>query len=342
VIHHDPTGEASHHPPPQNLAAFVDGSLDVAAREAMLGHLAACDYCSELVSEVVRFQTEEGGGSSTGSVGDDASATSAAGKTHLWRRHRWRRGLVPVGLLAAASLLVWFASPRLGWWTAGWAPLDGLLAEIPAAAFSEAWLSSQIEGHGWPETLGSGTLGGVEQTSFRMGVRAVELDVALRAGDAAAALRLTHLIERLTSNLEGGEFLAPLYAEPTGIRAELRKGALGETILHRHHQVDELLLEPAASGGTFIDPFWYAFGKWAQAARLAALTDSGAHFRSAAHRRFLTRLRGIDLPPDLQEPWEEIDQLLRGDDPSNPAVAAALAELIRRAGGGSSEMTVEQ
>jgi hypothetical protein len=80
------------------LAALADGSLDAAARAAVLPHLAACARCRGVLASVARALA-------------DASVTREVGAVEGVGRRRFFRIVVP--LAAAAVLLLVFAWPRL-------------------------------------------------------------------------------------------------------------------------------------------------------------------------------------------------------------------------------------
>jgi anti-sigma factor RsiW len=81
------------------VAAFVDGTLDASARARVIGHLAACPDCSELVAEVARTDAELA--SSSSAVPADRSGSETVRPATVLRMRR--RGLAVVGGLVALA-----------------------------------------------------------------------------------------------------------------------------------------------------------------------------------------------------------------------------------------------
>ena len=80
------------------LAALADGSLDAAARAAVLPHLAACARCRGVLASVTRALADA-------SVAREVAAVEGVGRRRFFR--------IVVPLAAAAVLLLVFAWPRL-------------------------------------------------------------------------------------------------------------------------------------------------------------------------------------------------------------------------------------
>lgn len=255
---------------------------------------------------------------------------------------RWRRSRsIAVGVAAVAAALtavvVW--SPLLD--LVGVAGPPSTVAELAAALPSADTLSPALEAtwdrHGWPVTRGTGPATAAEQeAAFRIGVRVVELDVALAAGDRPLATRLTHQIEGLLAPLPGADPLRVLYAGDRGVRGRLADGESPAALLTLNRQGDELL--PPDEGGDFpgfVDGSWYGLGKWAGAARLAAVAGEAGFFTSGASRRFLRHLDLEELPTDVARPVGRLRELV-ADDPEArlPDIVEQLGILVAVAGGG--------
>ncbi|HUO87168.1 MAG TPA: hypothetical protein VM617_07235 [Thermoanaerobaculia bacterium] len=255
---------------------------------------------------------------------------------------RWRRSRsIAVGVAAVAAALtavvVW--SPLLD--LVGVAGPPSTVAELAAALPSADTLSPALEAtwdrHGWPVTRGTGPATAAEQeAAFRIGVRVVELDVALAAGDRPLATRLTHQIEGLLAPLPGADPLRVLYAGDRGVRGRLADGESPAALLTLNRQGDELL--PPDEGGDFpgfVDGSWYELGKWAGAARLAAVAGDGGFFASRPNRRFLRNVEADGLPPRVAESIARIRELSAGEPTLRfPEIAEELRILVAVAGGG--------
>jgi anti-sigma factor RsiW len=79
------------------IAALADGTLDAAARTAVLPHLATCARCRGAVASVARALADSG-------VAREVAAIEGAGRRRFYR--------IAVPLAAAAALLLIFAWPR--------------------------------------------------------------------------------------------------------------------------------------------------------------------------------------------------------------------------------------
>ena len=80
------------------LAAYVDGEMAPAEREACVGHLATCGICQAQLAAVVR----------TAGLGERADAGGAAS---AWRRLFGWRWIAPLATAAVATLAIWVATP---------------------------------------------------------------------------------------------------------------------------------------------------------------------------------------------------------------------------------------
>ena len=114
----------------EDIAAFLDGTLEAERRAPMIEHLASCESCFEIFAGAARFQADE----------PQPQTTREPQRRPFERRWRvrspaWRRGAAA----AIAALLVASIAP-LVWWrvsSAGAISPGGLSAELlksPSAA----------------------------------------------------------------------------------------------------------------------------------------------------------------------------------------------------------------
>ncbi len=80
------------------LAAYVDGEMAPAEREASVGHLATCGRCQAQLAAVVR----------TAALGERADAGGAAS---AWRRLFGWRWIAPLATAAGATIAIWVVTP---------------------------------------------------------------------------------------------------------------------------------------------------------------------------------------------------------------------------------------
>lgn len=318
------------HPGDERLAAFVDGRLSSTEREGIVAHLASCEDCYEVFSETVSVQTEA-----------DEEAEPAISPTlrpvdrSAWRRPVvWRRWVPAAALAAAAAVTIFVVAPWDRSSRVAQLPVQTLASTVIGVDAAAA-VRQGVDEHGWPQTLGPVSIGTDEATAFRLGVRVVELEVALAAGERDSSEILTYRAESLLQQLELGEAVGHTYfGGPGSLRDLLVQQMPTAELLDLHREADSVLSASSDGGPSFVDPFWFAFGKWAEAGYLAALTGRADHFRSAEHERFRRRLGRTDLPPEIAQAFVEVDELLRADEESGARLAEAFAVLIRRSGGG--------
>lgn len=323
------------HPGDERLAAFVDGRLASRDRKAVVEHLASCEECYEVFSETVRLQSE----SSEEDVSVSALPLTSA-RWQGWRRPVvWRRWVPALGL-AAAAIAVLVVAP---WNRFGGADLS--LQALTSSIFGSrtATVASQrIDAYGWPQTLGPTSYGTDEVTAFRLGVLAVDLDVAAAADDRRTTTILSHRMAVLLAGLELGQIVAhEYYSGPRGVQGLLAHQKPSEAPLAAHREADAVLGGTSQDREGLVDPFWYTFGKWAEAGYLAAAAGEEDHFESAAHRRFLRRLADAPVPDHIEVAMEGVARVEWAEERSMEDLAQALWELIAVAGGGEAPSTLD-
>src|SRR5687767_6639457 len=108
---------ASVHPDVETLAAYVDGTLEERPRGDVEAHIAECEDCYELVTEVMRSKHAD-----VGDLAADIAPTSEPRSPSVvvpFTRRRWVVAST-VGLAAAAALLLVFrVQPDFLSWSRG-------------------------------------------------------------------------------------------------------------------------------------------------------------------------------------------------------------------------------
>lgn len=307
----------SAHPAPEALASFVDGRLPDEERRAMVAHLDACPDCYEVFAETVRFQGEEE------PRGQVLRPPRLAAK-------RWPRWAAAAAAMVAVAIAV--AVLRMEPWREGMATLPGegelMLSSEAVVAALEVPEDGAFAAALWPSRpsgeIGFGGGSPSEGASLWTGVRIVDLRAAIRAGDEEAARVAT---ERLVRELEAG-----------GMAAELEKPIEDGQRAAERGRLDALenaATELEAGAEELLDPFHLAFGKWAEAGRLAAAVGDREFFRSPEFAAFREEVVGRELPATVGEALAEIDALTRGDLEPPEAMEdleGAFGKLIRRSG----------
>ncbi|HEX2253236.1 MAG TPA: zf-HC2 domain-containing protein [Thermoanaerobaculia bacterium] len=318
------TTQQGEHLHPEILAAFLDGNLRGAERSRVVAHLAACEDCYEVFSDSAHILEEEEAEELEG----DPAAAAAPGVLRP-PRSRWRTALLWTPL-AVAALLALLLVP---WRGPGILPVDELTAGLGEAG-GEA-VSGTLDSHWSPYRDEDIVVSDPDQVAFRLGVRAVGVEMALRADDSDLARGLAVELAELLRNVPLSEPVQVHYVGPTGIAQRLAAGDPPRDLLPLHHQGDRLLgPDPDSGEAGFTDPFWYRFGKWAGAAQLAALTGNREWFEQTGSRRLLRELRQREMPPDLEEPLDRLARELEAAPPERDlgAIAELLGVVIRTAG----------
>ena len=257
----------------EQIAAFVDRRLPEEERQAFLERLDQDEAFYQVFVDTVRFreQAEE----KTGTVIDHPVVR--------WVQRRWA---VPGALAALLGLAV--VTPLLFF---GGRPLSGAkLARSLVGSGGLDDLSDDWFEQDWSRTRGISRIGKEADKAFRLGVRIVDLDVALRLDRSSDATTLTYRIEALLNQVETAEILKDFYLEVRGVVEEesdltraLRLTGSTDALLGQHFMELE---------------YAYDFGKWAEAGKLAARSDNRSLLRSRVFRRTLEELRGHD--------WEDV------------------------------------
>jgi hypothetical protein len=164
-----------------------------------------------------------------------------------------------------------------------------------------------------------------EAVAFRTGVLLVDLHVTIHAGETGnAEVALAKLTETL---------------EPPGLQKELEKPmerARRAAERGRFDSLDKAAAELETGAEELLDPFHLAFGKWAEAGRLAAVVGDRAFLRSPEFVGFREEVEERELPAPVAEALAEIDALTRGGLDSPEAMEElerSFGRLIGRSGG---------
>jgi Putative zinc-finger len=250
-------------PPLEDLAAYADGRLDAAERARVTEHLASCERCYALFLGVADALEEEEAAA--------AAADPPRGRPGAWP---WRAAAAAATLAAAAGIAwavvaLWPSSPP------AFASAD-LVASVDAPA-------GELAGHLWESVRYRGAPAedlDRQPQAFYVGVLLVDLRVALEADDAK---RAEEVLGQIVVTLTGVEFIDPEIDFYTRARDEIGKD-----------RTPAALLAPAAererSLGDRFSEVYLPFGKWAEAARLAAATGDAGYLESRRSRRFLAWL----------------------------------------------------
>jgi hypothetical protein len=271
------------------IAAFIDGRLSGEERARAVKMLADSDEALEVFASTLRQQ-------------QDASDVKVV---PIATARRWRQWKVMVPIAAAAVLAILPTLVSRGSQAALATEYAMDLTQDPHFA---SGLHADWDQRGWAVTRGSGStseLPGARQVgsalesklAFRLGVRLVDLQVALRLGDTALASRLTsEVLETLN---------AVAYADPVAARyAELKSRLATDAVTRSIERASDAERELRG----LLDAPSFAFGEWVRAADLAAQTHDAAFFRSKYGTRFVqAKIPGGGLAAEDTEALRSID-----------------------------------
>ncbi len=323
-------GSIQRHPELEDLAAFVDGRLTGADRERVVAHVADCDRCREVVAQTMRFQLEDAPGVSELEEGPaeveaepvaevEAFPAAAATTQSPVRRYGW---------LAAAAVIVAVLAvtvSRTSW--LGLAGDDTSVVALAESLSSAGASADSFDGSRWSYSRGGGgySLGLSEpERAFRLGVRLVDLELALRTRDTEGARGLLPEVSDLGSSFDGAEHIRLFYDQ---LESQLESGASASELLETSRLAAESVGEIAAGG-------YYALGKWAEAGRVAAATGNDRVLASGAMRELRAEIGDPDLPAAASAKLGRIDRALEGlsSGVDLADLAADFAGLISEAG----------
>jgi len=299
------------------IAAFIDGRLSGEERSRAVKLLADSDEALELFATTLRQQ-------------QDASDVKVV---PIATARRWRQWKVMVPVAAAAVLAI---LPTL----VGRGSQAVLASEYAMDLRQDPNFASGLRAgwdqRPWTVTRGGGSsreLPGARQVgsplesklAFRLGVRSLDLQIALLQRDTALADRLT---TEVLETLNAVAYADPVAARYTELKSRLATDAATQSMERASAAEQELR--------KLLDAPSFAFGQWVGAADLAAQTHDAAFFRSNLGTSLVrSRIPGGGLAPEDTEALRSIDtRATQGlTDQSLDEMHNVLLTIIRRRAG---------
>jgi Putative zinc-finger len=272
-------------PTDEDLAAYLDGMLAKPERARITAHLADCESCYEIFAGAAHFMQESAPAETAGRIVPFPSHKDGGGGA----LKRW-------GIPAAAAAVL-----AVGVGLAGYRMYE---PKIMVTELTEPFAGQpDVEKHFYNVTFRGGEDDGGDLLSqspaFMTGVYLVDLRLAEKSTAASA-----DILRRIYARLHNIPFMEKEANEFLQDANQLEKAPTPE-ILHRiaaglpmrEANLDENL------------PSAFAFGKWAEAGRIAAETRSPGFFKSWTNQRFLSRL--LKEPENFEEGAVEPAEAIR-------------------------------
>ena len=297
-------------PPVEEIAAFLDGKLSGEERTRMIAHLADCESCYAVFSEAARFQLEE--------ERETGRSEAAANETLPFPGKRLPAWALPV----AAALLLGLATIPI---YRSYTEMPNLLAEqlvdpgLLAAGAGEPWSEGAMRG-------GESDLAGpYDAFDFLTGVYLVDLHLTLARNNDRDSLDVLSRLHKQFANVIAPEE-ARFYDR---IAKRIDAGNPPSSQLNEAARLDASLTQAMREADS---PF-LAFGKWAEAGRLAAIARQPGFFEDRNNRRFLNWLirhaQEQELEPGVVRALKEIRGLLKNGAPRYDALRERFEAILR-------------
>ncbi len=246
-------------PSDEQLAAYLDGTMNPAERETVAARIAADPNLRALVVNVAEFLHSESAGVAPPLLAPQAQSHAARERVF----GRWWQ----VGALAASLVLALVARP--GWmpsFDTDWSSALSSGTDLPALVAQVQRSEANIFGFG--ATLAP------DARSFRVGAKTVDLAIALRApGSGAGSAEIAQEILELVDEPRRPALATMLSRSADG------RGALSLA------GVEEELRSVAP------DRFHFELGRWVEASRIAAATGNRSFFQDKAFQHALRQAR---------------------------------------------------
>jgi Putative zinc-finger len=282
-----------HWPGAEELAAYIDGTLDKAERERITEHLASCEECYSVYSETLHFQLDSSPAAPEGNVVPFRKSSREHG-AWWWSSIAAAAAMVIVGV--GGGGLYFLASPPA-------LPTDQVISDVSdRSAAQDLWVGPTFRGEG---DEGEGIP--LDQAAFQMGVQLVNLQARLKAGRAKDAQDAIARILGLLKSQYSTEELRNRYTQLTGSLENRPPRDLLPDSTRLAHDVRKVFDADALD-----------FGQWVEAGRLTALAGDPTFLQQPRSQRFLRQFLWrqkvgfgeTKVKPEARQSLEAISDLL--------------------------------
>jgi hypothetical protein len=298
-------------PSAEDLAAYIDRTLDKAESGRITEHLASCEDCYTVYMETLDFQLESSRAEPDGVVDAEVVDFRRPGErqpaeVEQERVHRGGSWRAPARWLPLAALLL------IGVGSGGYfhflaaPPRLVTTPAVPTPSGDQAlWLGPTFRGEGGGEEAK------LDEASFRMGVQLVNLQATLQAGKVKES---QDIIARILGLLKPQPLTDDLYKSYVGITNAVEKRPPAKLLPETARLARE-------SRGAF-EPTSLDLGQWVEAGRLAALARNPSFFQQSDNQAFLRRLRWndklglheVNLDSTTRQSLDRVSEVISKDD----------------------------
>ena len=284
----------------EDLAALVDGRSSDSERASLMRHLASCERCMEVYAETVRFVDSEEDDESVADFEAERERLRQSRPSPAIRRRRyaWLALAAAAGLALFAWLPVRDVLSGRGLLTAE-LPVEQLSAHLDPAARQLAPFDATPWSYVRSDDAFTAGLPSC-QRSFRAGVRAFDLHLALGRGGTQTALDILPELTALAGSFEVAEHVVYSFDY---VRSALDRGERPEDLLPASAQASAYLDDVAESDCSRL-------GRWAGAGRAAAATGDLSFLNRSVVRDLPRRVRPEELSAQALDALDETAAVL--------------------------------
>lgn len=276
---------------PETLAALLDGRLEGAERERVLRSIAENPDDYQTFADAAYVTAEL-----------DRKAATATPILRVRPRPRWLMVAAPAAIAAGlTALAVGVFRGR------EFSPTDLVrslqVVTTPGNRSLAMRLGENWDQPGWSVTRGERPDVIEPAQAFRLGARATDVEIAVRAQDTTALRLVAADLIQLASGIDGGGPAAVMYQQ-----------VIDQGVLHESSARKDASNALSALMG---DSPWFELGVWAEAARIASSAGQVGFLRDNARTldRLIERLRALPSVevPELMNALESLLEDLRSD-----------------------------
>ena len=268
-------------PSEEDLAAFIDNTIDYVERDRIAGHLSSCNDCYEVFSVATELQEE----APVDELQEEAPVESWFSVKSIIFRY------VPYSFAAAAAaFLIMIYIFR-----------DISVDKLSFVGDRVAVLAEDVDKESIPylfrqgpaDLYGFADMSSGEGSAFRTGVYLADLELALLLDDKASALRLLSELVVLLKTAKGTDESITLYKN---MEIEIGKGASLKQFTGR--------AEKTVPGVE--EPLYVRFGQWCEGGRIAAIERKSKFYFTDDVGTFIKEFESAGLPKGLLDSLYEI------------------------------------